>query len=277
MKIILIYVSPNTTTKAITEEFKNLLPLYGHQVTVLNIGEKENRQHEKIDLRLFEGIDLIGIGSPIYHLSLVEPMERFLNGLLPRLSEINPHIRAFAYLTYCGITTGKAFSNTVRLLKKNQIGLVGAVKIKAPHFLNVEGYPDESAKETVRLLCTRLSETDYRTMSWDKAEALFRKRKTVINILYPFRKIIGKLRQQPISISPGLCTKCHKCADQCPVNAIKINPYAMRDSKKCIYCYHCATICPRKAIHCRVEQVYKTIELNKKIVGTETPPNDIYL
>lgn len=276
-KIVLAFVSPNTTTKGVTEELKKVLTLEGHEVITLNIGEKDNREFETIDFRLFEGVDLIGIGCPVYHLTLVEPMERFLQFALPRISKMSPGIQAFIYFTYSGITTGRAFSNAASFLKNNHIALVGAAKIKAPHFLEVDGYPNESAKDVIRLFCSRLSEKDFRPMAWDKADEIFQKRKSIINMIYPLAKTIGRLRKQTISISSDLCIECRKCADQCPVHAITMNGSAIRDPKKCMYCYHCAVICPKGAIQCNVAQVYKMIRLNKKIVGTENPENDIFV
>ena len=277
MKIVLVFVSPNTTTKGVSEELKKVLTFEGHEAITLNIGEKDNREFDKIDFQLFEGVDLIGIGCPVYHLTLVEPMESFLQSALPKISKINPGIKAFLYFTYSGITTGKAFDNAARLLENSHIALIGAAKIKAPHFFEVDGYPDENAKEVIRLFCSRLSEKDFRPMAWDKAHAIFRKRKAIINIIYPLAKIIGRLRKQAITISFDRCIGCRKCADQCPVNAITMNRYAIRDPQKCMYCYHCAAICPKGAIQCNVEQVYKMIRLNKKIVGTENPQNDIFV
>ncbi len=277
MKIILVYVSPNSTTKSITQEFERFFQLAGHEVTTLNIGENENRHFEKIDLGVFQGADLIGIGCPVYHLTIIEPMERFLSFVLPIISVANTEMKAFVYLTYSGITTGKALSNAAHLLQKNNISIAGATKIKAPHFFDIDGYPDEASIGTVRLFCSRLSENKFQPIDWGNAKALFQKRKTIIDLIYPFRKIMGNLRRQPIQIKTNACIRCGKCANQCPVNAIYINQYAHRDPKKCIYCYHCTMICPEDAIHCNIEKLHKTIDLNRKTVGTETPQNDIFI
>ncbi len=45
------------------------------------------------------------------------------------------------------------------------------------------------------------------------------------------------------------CIGCSACANDCPVNAITVDPKARVDSKKCIGCAHCIAVCPVGAIH----------------------------
>jgi ferredoxin len=45
-----------------------------------------------------------------------------------------------------------------------------------------------------------------------------------------------------------LCTRCRRCADNCPVQAINLAPYAAIDRKTCITCYCCVEICPERAM-----------------------------
>jgi uncharacterized protein (DUF362 family)/NAD-dependent dihydropyrimidine dehydrogenase PreA subunit len=45
-----------------------------------------------------------------------------------------------------------------------------------------------------------------------------------------------------------LCTRCRRCADNCPATAIAMSPYPVIDRHKCIMCYCCAELCPEKAM-----------------------------
>jgi uncharacterized protein (DUF362 family)/Pyruvate/2-oxoacid:ferredoxin oxidoreductase delta subunit len=45
-----------------------------------------------------------------------------------------------------------------------------------------------------------------------------------------------------------LCTRCRRCADNCPSSAIAMSPYPVIDRAKCIMCYCCAELCPEKAM-----------------------------
>jgi len=45
-----------------------------------------------------------------------------------------------------------------------------------------------------------------------------------------------------------ICTRCRRCADNCPATAIAMSPYPVIDRGKCIMCYCCAELCPEKAM-----------------------------
>ncbi|MBN2583948.1 MAG: DUF362 domain-containing protein, partial [Planctomycetes bacterium] len=45
-----------------------------------------------------------------------------------------------------------------------------------------------------------------------------------------------------------VCVKCGACARQCPVDAIRLNPYPLIDAAKCISCFCCHEFCKYKAM-----------------------------
>jgi uncharacterized protein (DUF362 family)/NAD-dependent dihydropyrimidine dehydrogenase PreA subunit len=55
------------------------------------------------------------------------------------------------------------------------------------------------------------------------------------------------IERRPL-LSPRRCTKCQRCADNCPVKAIAMSPFPVIDRRKCIMCYCCAELCPEKAM-----------------------------
>ncbi len=44
------------------------------------------------------------------------------------------------------------------------------------------------------------------------------------------------------------CTKCQRCADNCPARAIAMSPFPVIDRQKCIMCYCCIELCPEQAM-----------------------------
>ena len=93
MKIILIYISPNKTTQMITKELFNILSKDNHQVIELNIGKGANRDYKNIDPNIFKDTDLIGIGSPVYHMRALEPLTDFLGYMLPKITLLNQEVK----------------------------------------------------------------------------------------------------------------------------------------------------------------------------------------
>ncbi len=49
-------------------------------------------------------------------------------------------------------------------------------------------------------------------------------------------------------VKRGLCTRCGICAEQCPVEAIRMRPYPVIDKSKCIACFCCSEFCKDNAI-----------------------------
>lgn len=276
MNVLLLYASPNKTTQGVTRELSKLFMQNGQKVVELNIGAGENRNMERIDDGQFAGVDLIGIGSPVYHMEILGPLQIYLERVVSQIAARNPNVHAFVYLTYAGVTTGKAFINTANLLQKHNIPLIGSFKVKAPHFWNTANFPDENAIRTIDEFYSQMEKKNFVAMDWARVHQVFSNQKLIIRILYPFIKFIGKKRRQPIIITPDLCSRCQKCSRECPVTAIEIIDKPRHIPEKCIYCYHCTTVCPKGAIGNCAEQVERIVKLNKKIAGLEEPQNQIF-
>ncbi len=277
MKIVISYISPNGTTRSISKEIGSLFINSGHEVLQFDIGRNDNRDYSQIDWSIYKDADLVGIGSPVYHLSIFDSMREYLEIALPKIYTQNPKIKAFIFITYAGITSGRALFNTSLLLKKNNIGVVGALKLKAPHFWNSNYYPEANSLELIKGFYNGLCKKDFNIIPWEKIKKIFSLRKTKVKLIYPLAGIIGSRRKLPINFLETKCIKCKKCSNECPVNAISIKEYAVRDLSKCAYCYHCTWICPKNAIEFDVEKIKSLVNLNKRIVGDEEPQNEIFV
>lgn len=56
---------------------------------------------------------------------------------------------------------------------------------------------------------------------------------------------------QMIRIDSDKCTACGRCAEICPVGALKLGAKARLDTTRCVKCRLCLTVCPVKAIRDR--------------------------
>ncbi len=274
MKILLIFISPGKTTEKVSRLLAGRFTRDGHQINMLNIGRPGSRSFGEVGAGIFEGVDLIGVGSPVFHMRAFEPVEKFLDESLPHAAV---QTRAFLYLTYGGITTGKAFLNLSLLLEKHSVPLVGAFKVWAPHFFNPAQYPDPAAAQTVEKFVHLITANQFHQIDWQQARRMFSYQSRNAGMIYPFTELIGRLRQLPIRFDREKCSGCGRCVNECPTGALRLEGIPVRDPEKCLYCYRCTMTCPRKAVLCATEKVERMMKSNIKVLGEEQPRNAVYL
>jgi ferredoxin len=61
------------------------------------------------------------------------------------------------------------------------------------------------------------------------------------------RLFYGLMRRRPV-LRRRLCTRCRRCCDNCPAEAVAMTPFPVIEPAKCIMCYCCAEICPEHAM-----------------------------
>lgn len=274
MQFKLIYISPNGTTEKTTQVLKTIIEKDGHAVELINLGRGEHRQDFGPILETINAADIVGFGAPAYHMDMLEPMKWFLQAL--QSAGRAYQFKAFLYLNYGGITSGKAFSNTAQVLESMGIPLIGAMKVMAPHFHHPDPFPTKTTEAFIRDFYEALQAKDFALLLNDRQKELFAVRKKRVNWLYPLVHIIGKKRELPITINADSCKSCGKCVNECPVGAIRLEDAATIKRDKCIHCYHCSVACKLGAVAVPVEKLDAMIQLNKRIMGLESPVNEIY-
>lgn len=275
MKFKLVYISPNGTTKKTSEILKGVIKKSGHDVELLDLGDKINRENFIYVLDKIIDSDIVGFGSPAYHMDMLEPMKRFFEVMLTR--KYTYHFKSFLYLNYAGITSGKAFLNTAKMFKNINVPIIGAIKVVAPHFHHDENYPTKNIEILAEELFHKMQMKNFEPMSWGKVFDKFSDQKLRVNLLYPIVHSIGKKRELNIIINPEKCISCGRCVKECPVGAINLNGSAKVNFTKCIHCYHCTVSCKLHAVEVPIEKIDKMIEMNKRIIGIEKTQNQIYV
>ncbi|MBP7901994.1 MAG: EFR1 family ferrodoxin [Spirochaetes bacterium] len=275
MKTVVLYISPNGTTRKAVNCLGNIFILNGHEFYALDISKPEAKCESAAEL--IKDADLIGIASPVYHMRIFETLGNYLKQNLSHIISHSKVKSAFALVTYGGITSGKALLNISKILEKNSISLCGAAKITAPHFWKTNGYPENETEIFLRDFFNELNSKNFSPMSFSKSKSVLSYQKILIKIIYPPGKIIGFIRRQKISFIESKCSKCGRCIRECPAHAIEIDLEIIRNHDKCAYCYHCAAICPQNAFRVDTAKIKKIVNTNRKIAGTEYPQNKIYV
>lgn len=62
----------------------------------------------------------------------------------------------------------------------------------------------------------------------------------------------------------GKCKRCGICAERCPAEAIKLNPYPVINKNLCIECFCCIELCPESAIRARKHWIVRLLGELKK-------------
>ena len=78
---------------------------------------------------------------------------------------------------------------------------------------------------------------------------------------FPYKEKTSKIDKNPSTIEDK-CTKCGKCKETCPVNAIEINDTVETNSDLCIKCMACVKVCPVEA---RLILDEKLLRISKKL------------
>jgi len=144
-KIVLLFISPNGTTKKTAEELKKMMISDDHEVELLDIGLKAYRENDALVLEVLKSADIVGIGSPIYHMGMLNRIDRILLKMSEAKTQTQTQanlyrFKAFIFVNYAGITSGKAVLNTAKILQQMNIPIIGALKLVAPPFHYLEKY-----------------------------------------------------------------------------------------------------------------------------------------
>lgn len=274
MNFFVIYISPNGTTKKVAEMLKSIIEKSEHSVELIDIGCKEYRENPLIVFEKLKEADVVGFGSPAYHMDMLYPMRKFFADIFSGNNRYT--FKAFFYINYAGITSGKALLNAAIIFREMQIPIIGAFKIKAPHFHHNEKFPAIGDEEYIQTFYNTIQKRNFNPIEPKQLLSELSPKKTRVSLLYPFIHLVGKKREIKISVIEERCKSCGKCARECPVGAISIDGFANIDFTECIHCYHCTVACKFKAIEAPVEKLDKMIKINKKVIGTETPVNEIF-
>ncbi|NLI82028.1 MAG: 4Fe-4S binding protein [Deltaproteobacteria bacterium] len=278
MEHLVVFCSPNGSTRFVASVIAGKLAELGNSVQVFDLGKR--REREQAERRVLQKREpcCLWIGSPVYVDRPVPPVNRFI-------SLIAPGGKCFAvpFVTWGGACSGIALHEMATMLQQKDCILLGAAKVLAvhssmwqsPHPLG-EGHPDESDADAVR----RLAETIHEKLSRGLPPPLPLER-----LDYQpdhvkeqaVKKSIAMAKQlyPPLQVDTERCTCCGECAENCPVEAIVLNPYP-QVGEDCIMCLLCSRICPEAAMPMDLSSVEERIRL-RAAESQEAKSTEVFL
>ena len=238
-KILILYFSGAGATKRVAQLMHRLLS----QTCAVDIFSIESSA--KLNLNDYSALV---VGTPVYHAASPGIVTGYFDGIRP-LAKATPAL-IFSTRGLCGLNTNRILAKQLR--RKNIITIMDTAyrspasdgSLIAPgiqRFFEFEpGLGRKVAKDCAAFL--RLLQT--RPLRGYIPRFQFG---SVVNAP---NKLAGQLIRLRIHLHRERCTKCGKCAANCPVNAIT-NDYSgwpVIAKAKCMNCYRCVHHCPGLAL-----------------------------
>ncbi|MCK4567022.1 MAG: hypothetical protein KAU48_06910, partial [Candidatus Thorarchaeota archaeon] len=108
LQVTLVFLSPNGTTKTLAKMIGE--SLIDFNVRYIDLGDSQIQNDELQDI--IATTDILGVGTPIYHLTMLHPIRKFLDNL----REVDDSHYGFSFVTYGHVSTGKAISQVCKTL-----------------------------------------------------------------------------------------------------------------------------------------------------------------
>jgi ferredoxin len=273
-RVGIVYLSPNGSTRDVAALLAEELTFLG-EVVLFNLSDYESDEGRLEIRKQLEKIPILGIGTPVYQLTMLEPIKRLLKGL-PSVSAItNAPRRAFCFTTFGGVNSGKTLLHMCKMLQIRGFEILGALKLLAPHFYDEDvEFPTSHDRTLVSRFAETICQRLKKPIEWIVLKKKLNYLTTKVRVLYPFVRVFGRFRVTKIKFNKNLCTECGACVNACPVHVISIQDLP-RKRNGCLNCFSCVMACPTDAMHADIEEVKNIIRFNEKHVGGE-PDREIF-
>ena len=240
MKILLYYFSGTGNTKLCASFLKEHFRKLNNEVVAVEITSELNI----IDPSLY---DVVGFGYPIHAFNPPEIFVKYIKKL-PKLKEKK---KMFFFKV-----SGEPFSfnnsssyKSYRILKKKGFELINEKHFLMPYNIMFK-YPDGLQKQMYLYLSPLC-----KAYAMDIVEGKDRKVKyhlpsKIISFILRIEWLAPKINSLFFHSKKDLCTKCNKCINNCPMNALYINKKGViKSTSQCALCMRCSLNCPVNAIH----------------------------
>lgn len=263
-KFFVVYISPNGSTRLIADVFLQQLNRSGQQVASLNLADHLLVPDFIEEFTDTENVCLL-IGSPVYRDMAVPPVMDFIHRL-PKMK----NAWAIPFVTWGLACSGIALWQMGKALLEKGFRIAGAAKVASVHAMmrNLdhpigEEHPDkEDQKQIIQLIDLLVSRFESNEMKALDLETLD----------YQSPEMSGECKSRigkawmivSKKIDTNACTQCGLCEEECPVQAIVLDPYP-KFTDACFDCFNCVQLCPENAILPARSLEEIQVNINKRI------------
>jgi ferredoxin/flavodoxin len=272
MKIVIAYCSPAGSTRQIAEVIERGFSHRKTKVEMLDLAENHDRSAALDVIKATDQKVCLVIGSPVYRDVAIPPVMNFID----KLPQLEGHY-AVPFVTWGQACSGVALWQMSAALMKKGFHIAGAAKVVALHSMMWladdpagKGHPDDADRREIEALVdklhSRFDSDDVPVLSLDALDYQPSERaaemKNKINTLW---YIIPK------NVDIEACTQCGVCEQECPVDAVVLNPYPEFD-QNCIDCFNCIRCCPEDAITSSVSMDDIADHIRKRVRSINEQP-----
>lgn len=267
MSVLLLFISTGGNTRKVAKRIQRQLEVKENQVETIDLGKLDPYKWKSTLAKGTKWCEVMGIGSPIFHMDFLSPITELLEAPLEDLQNKS----SFLFLTYAGITSGMSLVNYAKIMQRNRISIAGALKLCAPHFYQEADFLTSKSEEMIDTFVHELCTKAFLPLDALELRNQFKPEKIRTRLIYPLAHSIGERRNLPMNVNDDKCIRCGKCVRECPVKAISIDDKVGFNELRCLHCYHCVVTCPLDAIDCDIGKLESMVRKNKKIMGMENP------
>lgn len=247
MAVLIVYYSGTGNTQFACEAVRRVLESAGNTVTMKTYAQLKPRQ--------MQGYDLYCFAAPVYEWAPARNVDRFVAEMQPM-----PGKPAFVVTTSAGMV-GQANNLLARMLEGKGLNVLGDFNLVCPDswggtrrwsYRLDDDTPRVRDIEDLAGFTERMAGIagDYLARrKYDRREYRVRR-----SGLY-WASRVSRMAPRPWfkmgrkKVDRSTCTKCGLCVEECPAEAISLDPYPLFNDK-CISCWRCINACPSDSITC---------------------------
>ena len=278
MKIIIAYCSPAGSTHHVAEVIHRSFNQRNVDAVMLDLAKDHGRPAVLDVIKTADQKVCLFIGSPVYRDVAIPPVMNFIEAL-PQLKGNY----AVPFVTWGQACSGVALWQMSAALMKKGFRIAGAAKVVALHSMMWladdpagRGHPDDVDRREIESLVARLhsrfDSDDVPVLSLDDLDYQPPERAAKMK-----NKINTPWYIIPKTADSKACTQCGICEEECPVDAVALNPYPEFDLN-CIDCFNCIRLCPEDAIASTVSMDEIADHIRKRVrTINERPFTQVFL